>query len=140
DLDDRDDQHDHAGDQRHQPLHDALRVQGALKVTEPRPRPRTPASTRPPALSRAAGPPPPRPPVAVPAPVGRRLRVAVRAQKLDVLEPVVAPVAVSVVELHAERLAQPLGDPADLAAVLLEARLNQTSLEIVPASLDAARK
>jgi hypothetical protein len=45
--------------------------------------------------------------------------VAVRAHQLEILESVVAAVAVYVVELKAERLAPPAIDPAPLALIAL---------------------
>jgi len=60
--------------------------------------------------------------------------VAVRAQELEILEAVVEPIAVDVVKLHVERLPVPLADPAPLAAVVLEACLDQTRLEIPSAA------
>jgi hypothetical protein len=60
--------------------------------------------------------------------VGVRLTVAIAAQKDDVLEPVVSAVAVEVVELHVERLALPVADPALLAAVLFEPLARSRSL------------
>jgi hypothetical protein len=46
--------------------------------------------------------------------------VTVGAEQDDVLETVIGPVAVDVVELHAQRLPQPLADAALFALVLLE--------------------
>ena len=39
-------------------------------------------------------------PVPVPPPIRRGLRMAIRAQKLEILEPIVQPVAVDVMKLH----------------------------------------
>ena len=57
-------------------------------------------------------------------PPGERvgLAVAVRAQQLQVLQPVVVADAVDVVQRQRERPAEPRVDPADLAARLLERR------------------
>lgn len=70
------------------------------------------------------------------APVGR-LRVAVRAQELEVLEPVVLADAVLVVELHANWLSTPLGEPAPLASVLLKPGPDKAGLQMLPARLGA---
>jgi hypothetical protein len=47
--------------------------------------------------------------------------MAVRAQELEVLQPVVVSVPVDVMELEGERRAMPLAQPAFLAPVSLEA-------------------
>ena len=59
------------------------------------------------------------------------LAVAVRAEHLEVLEPVVRPVAVDVVQRHRQRPPEPLVDPAHLATVLLQARADQALLDMV---------
>src|SRR5215212_7871415 len=74
-------------------------------------------------------------PMPVPPAVGRCLRVAVGAQELEILEPVVEPIAVDVVQLHVERLPFPLTDPAPLAAIVLEASFEYPRLEVESAPL-----
>ena len=61
------------------------------------------------------------------------LAVAVRAEDLEVLESVVAAVAVDVVQLQRERVAQPLVDPATLAVARQQAGGEQAALEMVRA-------
>jgi hypothetical protein len=46
--------------------------------------------------------------------------VAVSTQQSDVLDAVVVAVAIYVVKMHHDRLPLPLGDPAELAPILLE--------------------
>jgi len=58
------------------------------------------------------------------------LAVAVRAQQLEVLEPVVAAVAVDVVQREAERSAAPVRDPAQLAAIFLEPEPDEAAFEM----------
>src|SRR5436189_4507535 len=60
------------------------------------------------------------------------LAVTVRAEQPEVLEPVVAPVAVHVVERHGQRAAAPLVDLALLAAILLEAGPYEAALYVHP--------
>jgi hypothetical protein len=67
--------------------------------------------------------------------VSVRLRVAVGAQELQVLEPVVAPVAVDVVELHVERPPKPLGQTADLAPVFLHTLLEEARFQVTAIGL-----
>ena|SRR5438094_5053567 len=74
--------------------------------------------------------------MAVPPAVRVGLTVAVRAQELQVFEAVVGPVAVDVMKLHVEARSMPLVDSALLAAVLLQAGLDQPELQVT--SLRAA--
>jgi hypothetical protein len=57
--------------------------------------------------------------------------VTVGAQEHEVLEAVVVLDAVRVMEGHHERLAVPLGQPAALAAVLLQPRGEEATLEVI---------
>jgi hypothetical protein len=66
--------------------------------------------------------------------------MAVRTQELQVLETVVKPVAVHVVQGHAQRLPTPLVDPTLLAAMLLQAGLQEPPLEVVAACSPAYRE
>jgi Transcriptional regulatory protein, C terminal len=66
--------------------------------------------------------------VSVSTAVVRGLRVTVRAEKGDVLETVVHPVSVHVVEGHAQRVALPFGDPAPLTAILLQSGADESRL------------
>jgi hypothetical protein len=63
------------------------------------------------------------------------LAVTIAAKQLEVLQPVVAPVPVHVVELHAQRLPLPLGDPAAFAAVLLQAGVQKSPLQVMAVGL-----
>src|SRR3712207_3958428 len=63
-----------------------------------------------------------------------RLAVAVRAEQLEVLEPVVVAVPVDVVERHAQRRAAPLLEAAALAPVLLEPQAEEPPLHVPPAA------
>src|SRR5215208_7129491 len=56
--------------------------------------------------------------------------MTVRAQQLKVLEPVVEPIAIHVMERHRQWPSEPLGDSADLTAVLLEPLAEQPPLEV----------
>jgi hypothetical protein len=56
--------------------------------------------------------------------------VTVGADDLKVLETVVPRVTVDVVEGHGERAAQPIGDPAQLTPVLLQAGVEEIGLEV----------
>jgi hypothetical protein len=79
-------------------------------------------------------------PVPVAPAVARGLRVAVRAQDLEILQSVIAIVSVDVVESHVQRLAAPLGYSTELTPVLLEALLHQPPLEVVAAALRSVVK
>ena len=70
----------------------------------------------------------------------RRLAVAVRAQQLEVLEPVVVPVAVDVVEAEGKRPFAPPVDPALLAFVSLDAGCDQALLDVLAASRPSDEK
>jgi hypothetical protein len=58
--------------------------------------------------------------------------VTVAAEELKVFEAVVAAVPVYVVQFHAEWLPHPAGDSAALAAIFLEAFLDQAELDVPP--------
>jgi hypothetical protein len=60
----------------------------------------------------------------------RRLSVAIWAQELEVLDPVVVAVAIDVMKRHRQWRAQPLGDAT--GPLLLEARGEQATFEVVP--------
>jgi hypothetical protein len=51
---------------------------------------------------------------------------------LEVLEAVVVPVAVDVMKRHRQWRAEPLGDAARLATLVLQARGEQSTFEVVP--------
>jgi hypothetical protein len=57
--------------------------------------------------------------------------VAVWAEQLEILQPVVEPVAVDVVEGQHNRSAPPVAESAVLALVLLEPLLEQADLQVV---------
>jgi hypothetical protein len=59
--------------------------------------------------------------------------VAIAAEELKVLKPVVRSIAIDVVQGHTERLSHPLGQPASFALVVLDAGTDQPSLEVTPA-------
>jgi hypothetical protein len=65
------------------------------------------------------------------------LRVAVPAKKLEILDSVVTAITIDVVQLHIQRLTHPTGDPAALAAVLLQTLLDQALLEMTATRLGA---
>lgn len=56
-------------------------------------------------------------PLQVAAAIGRGLAVAVRAEHAQIFEAVIVPYAVNVVEVHIERLSEPISQAAGLAAV-----------------------
>jgi hypothetical protein len=58
-------------------------------------------------------------------------------QELEILQPVVFPVAIDVMELHRQGLPPPLGDPAPLASVLLETGIDEPCLHVRATSLAA---
>lgn len=62
----------------------------------------------------------------------RRLAMAVAAQELKVLEAVVVPVAVHVMERQRQWLPTPLTDPAFLTAPLLQPRIEKPALQMPP--------
>jgi hypothetical protein len=66
----------------------------------------------------------------VPPSVVRRLRVTVGTKEPDVLDPVIGAISIDVVQSHVERCASPCRDPTLLAAILLDAGLDQAKLEI----------
>src|SRR5215212_4632569 len=65
--------------------------------------------------------------------------MAIRAQELEILHAVVAPVTVQVVQLERQRLATPLGDPTVLAHRLLQSIGEQAPVQVVPVALGALR-
>ncbi len=67
--------------------------------------------------------------------IGRRLAVAVRAKHPQVLETVVIPGAIDVIEVHVERLSQPLVQAANLALVLQQLRFQEPHFDVPPTSL-----
>lgn len=62
------------------------------------------------------------------------LAVAVGAQQLKVLDPIVEAIAVDVVESHRERFAQPLEDPTALTAVLFDTETKKSLFQVPPVS------
>ena len=98
-----------AGAVAQRPMRARARARGEVWMTMPVYRARRPATSDGPRLARA------------PAPVlraeVRRLAVAVGAEQAQVLQAVVVPVAVDVVEAERERALVPAGDAAVLAAV-----------------------
>src|SRR5680860_1552316 len=73
----------------------------------------------------------------VPPTIGRRLRVAVRAEEPQVLESVVVGTAVDVIELKGNRLAVPKRTPPPLARRLLDACANEAVIQPVGLTLRA---
>lgn len=71
----------------------------------------------------------------VPPAVVRRLSVTVRAEERDVLEPVVVPIPVDVVQCHVQRFSLPLRYPAPLAAILLEPGVKKPLLQMTAVRL-----
>jgi hypothetical protein len=65
--------------------------------------------------------------------------MAIRAQELEILEPIVRAIAIEMVKLHAQRLPVPLTDPAMLAPVFLYPSLQKTLLQMSAAGLRAIR-
>lgn len=73
--------------------------------------------------------------LSVAPPVRRRLAVAVRAEHLKVLEAVIRPDSVDVIEVHEERPSSPLRQTALSAPVLEEAFVDESGLYVVPVAL-----
>src|SRR4051812_6088122 len=66
--------------------------------------------------------------------------MAVRAEQLEVLEPVVVAIAIHVVQLERDRETAPCGESAFLASLSLDSGRDQPKLDVVPAPPAPARQ
>jgi hypothetical protein len=61
--------------------------------------------------------------------------MAIAAEELKVLEAVVRPIAVDVMQLHVERISSPFCDPAFLTVIFLHSGVEQTVLQVAATRL-----
>jgi hypothetical protein len=67
------------------------------------------------------------------------LAVAIGAQQLEVLEAIVQPIAIYVVELHVQGPPLPHRDPAPLTALLFESLIQKALLEVTSVGVRSVR-